>query len=104
MPTPRPASSLRMASRSSTTSWTPLTAFNRAGLAQRQALADHHRACRAGWRHLHHPHVPAWPYVVVEGEADLLGVKVLRGVDIAHRDGNDLELHVHEPSRYRTRP
>jgi hypothetical protein len=36
---------------------------------------------------------------VVEAEAGLLGVEVLRGVDIAYRDRNDLKLHVHEASR-----
>src|SRR5215472_6460823 len=89
MPTPRPASSRRTASRSSTTSRIP----------ERQALADHHRACRARRGHLHHAHVLAGPGVVVEVEADLASVEVLRGVDIAYRDGNDLKLHVHEPLR-----
>jgi hypothetical protein len=32
-------------------------------------------------------------------EADLAGVEVLRGIDIADGDGNDLELHVHEALR-----
>src|SRR6266702_3527486 len=82
MPTPRPARSLRTASRFSTTSWTP--------------FADHRGAGRAGWRHLHHPHVLAGSYIVVEAEADLPRVEVLRGVDVADRDGYDFELHVHD--------
>src|SRR5262249_51710554 len=76
-----------------------LDAFDRAGFSQRQACADYHRACRAGRGHLHNSHGPAWCDVVVEMEADLLGVEVLRSVDIADREWNDLELHVHEASR-----
>src|SRR6516164_2445665 len=76
-----------------------LDSFDRAGLAQRQALADHHRACRPRRGHLHNPHGFAGPDVVVEVETDLPGVEVLRGIDIADRDGNDLELHVHGTSR-----
>src|SRR5262245_26411779 len=72
-----------------------LDSLDRAGLAKRQALADHHGAGRAGRRHLHHPHALAGPYIVVESEADLPGVEILRGVDIAHRNGNYFELHVH---------
>ena len=33
---------------------------------------------------------------MVEAEADLPGAEVLRGIDIADRDGNDLELHVYD--------
>jgi hypothetical protein len=76
-----------------------LDSLDRAGLAKRQALADHHRAGRAGRRHLHHPHARAWRYVMVQVEPDLLDVEVLGGVDVADRDGNDLKFHVHEPTR-----
>src|SRR5712692_10230970 len=92
MATPLPASSRRMAARSSTTSWTPLT---RAGLAERQARADHHRARRAWRGHLHHAHVLGRRGVMVEAEAHLPGVEVLGGIDVADRDGNHFELHVH---------
>src|SRR5436309_492927 len=76
-----------------------LDSFDRAGLAQRQALTDHHRACRAGRGHLYHPHGLVWPRVVIEVEADLAGIKVFGGIDIAYWNGNDLKLHVHEASR-----
>ena len=76
-----------------------LDSFDRTRLAQRQALADHHRAGRAGRGHLHNPHCLARADIVVEAEADLAGVEVLRGIDIADGDGNDLELHVHEALR-----
>ena len=74
--------------------------FDRAGLAQRQAFADHYRACRAGRGHLYNAHGLARPDVVVEvDKADLPGVEVLRDIDIADRDGNNLKLHVHKASR-----
>ena len=52
---------------------------------------------RAG--HLYHPHGLVWPRVVIEVEADLAGIKVFGGIDIAYWNGNDLKLHVHEASR-----
>jgi hypothetical protein len=33
--------------------------------------------------------------IVIEREADTLGVEGLRRIDVGHRDGNNLELHVH---------
>ena len=76
-----------------------LHSLDRAGLAQRQALADHNRAGRAGWRHLDHTHVLVRAYVVVQVETDLPGVEVLGGVHVANRDWNDLKFHVHEAPR-----
>jgi hypothetical protein len=73
-----------------------LDSLNRTGLAQRQALADDHRARRARRRHLHHPHGLVGSDVVVQAEAHLPGIEVLRSVNIPHRDGNDLEPHVHD--------
>src|SRR2546427_7184645 len=68
--------------------------LDRAGFAQRQALADHDRTGRAAGRHRHDAHPIPGAHVMVEVEADLLGVEGLRGVDVRDRDGNDLELHL----------
>ncbi len=75
-----------------------LDALDRAGVAERQADPDHDRAGRAGRRHLHDPHALAGADVVVEVEADLLGVEGLRRVDVGDRDGDYFELQIHAAS------
>ena len=59
----------------------------------RQPLAEHDGAGRSRRRELHHPDGRRRPDVVVEVEADLLRVDVLRPVDVGHWNGNELDLH-----------
>jgi hypothetical protein len=44
---------------------------------------------------LHDPHALVRADVVVEIEADLLGVESLRGVDVGNGNGNDFKSQVH---------
>src|SRR4029453_8017460 len=71
-----------------------LDALDRAGVAEGQALADDDRAGRAGRGHLHDAHGLVGADVVVEVEADPLGVEGLGGVDVGDRDGDDLQPHL----------
>jgi hypothetical protein len=60
------------------------------------ALADHDRAARAGRRQLDDAGTVADTGVVVDGEAELLGVELLGAVDVRHRDDDDFQSPVHE--------
>src|SRR3954447_23071136 len=59
------------------------------------AIADRDRARRAGRRHLYVSEVVAGPVVDVEAEAQLVGVEVLRAVDVRGGDDHELQLPVH---------
>src|SRR2546428_5685146 len=78
-----------------------LDTLDRAGFAERQPLADHNRAGRAGGRHLHHAHPIPGAHVVVEVKADLLRVEGLRGVNVRDGDRNGLELHLDDGGPFR---
>ena len=70
-----------------------LDALDRTRFAERQTLAEHHRA-RRPWRcHLYDPHVIVGADIVIEPEPDTFGVEGLRRIDVGHGDGNDLKLH-----------
>ena len=91
--TPRPASSARAASMSSTTSCRPLT---EPGSASVMPVADRDRARRAGRRELHEAQVLVDLVVVVGVEAGLVDVERLGAVDVGDGHRDQLELEVHE--------
>jgi len=57
--------------------------------------ADHHRACRPGRGHVHHPHRLGGAGVGVEVESQRAGVELLRPVDVGNRDNHHFQLPVH---------
>jgi hypothetical protein len=72
----------------------------RAGRGVGDAVADLHRAGRAGRGELRDAEVADRVVVDVEGEAGLPGVEGRGLVDVADRQGDDLELVVHQaPTR-----
>ena len=58
--------------------------------------ADHHRACRPGRGHVHHPHRLGGTGVGVEVESQCAGVELLRPVDVGDRDNHHFQLPVHD--------
>jgi hypothetical protein len=58
-------------------------------------LADRDRARRAGRGELHEAQLGCDPVIVIEGEPGA-NVELLRPIDVADRNGDQFELHVHE--------